>query len=109
MKSYIEVVAAISIFFLTIVFLYFNPYSDEALDKEVYITVFFMFLFPSFLAIIAAVARKKNFYDRLLQVDVTRNSLFECRCNTLVIYFLSIVWMREREIFKRVVLFLLFF
>ncbi|WP_241675938.1 hypothetical protein [Bacillus wiedmannii] len=61
MQSYIEVVAAVSIFFLTIVFLYFNPYSDEALDKEVYITVFFMFLFPSFLAVITAVARKKTF------------------------------------------------
>ncbi|MGM2836860.1 hypothetical protein ACS2TZ_50330, partial [Bacillus cereus group sp. Bce025] len=40
---------------------YFNPYSNQMLDKEVYITVFFIFLLPSFLAVIAAVARKKTF------------------------------------------------
>ncbi|MGN4447590.1 hypothetical protein ACTFOB_22165 [Bacillus cereus group sp. MYBK79-1] len=61
MKNYIGLVAAISIFILSIVFLYFNPYSKQELDKGVYITVFFMFLFPSFLAVIAAVARHKVF------------------------------------------------
>lgn len=59
MKNYIGVVAAISILTLSIVFLYFNPYNNQALDKELYITVFFMFLLPSFLAVIAAVTRKK--------------------------------------------------
>ncbi|MFK4289166.1 putative membrane protein [Bacillus sp. RC240] len=53
--------AAVSIFILSIVFLYFNPYSNQTLNKELYITVFFMFLLPSFLAVIAAVARKKDF------------------------------------------------
>jgi len=61
LKNYIGVAAAISNFILSIIFLYFNPYSDQVLDKEVYITVFFMFLLPSFLAVIVAVARKKAF------------------------------------------------
>lgn len=81
MKNYIGLVAAISIFILSIVFLYFNPYSKQELDKEVYITVFFMFLFPSFLAVIAAVARKKAFMV-VCYVDVTRNSLFRSSGDT---------------------------
>lgn len=92
MKNYIGVAAAISIFILSIIFLYFNPYSKQLLDKDLYITVFFMFLFPSFLAVIATVARKKAFYGRLLHVDVTRNSLFECSCNILVMEFIYYIF-----------------
>ncbi|WP_242214166.1 hypothetical protein [Bacillus cereus group sp. BfR-BA-01383] len=55
---FIGVLAAISIFILSIVFLYFNPYSNQILDKEVYITVFFILLLPSFLAVIAVLVRK---------------------------------------------------
>ncbi|KAB2443970.1 hypothetical protein [Bacillus luti] len=55
---YIGVLAAISIFILSIIFLYFNPYSNQMLDKEVYITVFFILLLPSFLAVIAVLFRK---------------------------------------------------
>lgn len=57
---YIGVVAAISIFVLSIVFLYFNPYSDQTLTQETFITFFFMFFLPSFLAVIATVARENT-------------------------------------------------
>lgn len=91
MKNYIGVVAAISILTLSIVFLYFNPYNNQALDKELYITVFFMFLLPSFLAVIAAVTRKKLLWF-LLHLVVTRNSLFECSCNTYVVEFIHYIF-----------------
>ncbi|MDR4408053.1 hypothetical protein FO499_16465 [Bacillus anthracis] len=57
MSIYIGLVVAISILILSIVFLYFNPNSNQMLDKEVYITVFFMPLLPSFPAVI----RRKTF------------------------------------------------
>ncbi|KAA2397061.1 hypothetical protein F2Y18_14185 [Bacillus cereus] len=57
MSIYIGLVVAISILILSIVFLYFNPHSNQMLDKEVYITVFFMPLLPSFPAVI----RRKTF------------------------------------------------
>lgn len=60
-ENYISIykglVVAISILILSIVFLYFNPHSSKMLDKEVYMTVFFMPLPPSFLAVI----RRKAF------------------------------------------------
>ncbi|MEK4736833.1 MULTISPECIES: hypothetical protein [Bacillus] len=110
MKNYISVyiggVATISIFILSIVFLYFNPYSKQILDKEVYITVFFMFLLPSFLAVIAAVARKKTFMiacsiwllpgTLYLSVAVIP-SLWNLYVIFLIIYCLAIVRMERRN------------
>lgn len=110
MKNYISVyiggVAAISIFILSIVFLYFNPYSNQMIDKELYITVFFMFLLPSFLAVIAAVARKKTFMiacsiwllPGTLYLSVAAiPSLWNLYIIFLMIYFLSIVWLEKRN------------
>ncbi|PEF59357.1 hypothetical protein CON32_06390 [Bacillus cereus] len=57
MSIYKGLVVAIIILILSIVFLYFNPHSRKMPDKEVYITVFFMPLLPSFLAVI----RRKTF------------------------------------------------
>ena len=63
-----------------------------------------MFLLPSFLAVIAVVARKR-FYDCLLHVDVTGTlylsvasipSLWNLYILFLMIYLLSIVWMKEK-------------
>ncbi len=106
MKNYIGLVAAISIFILSIVFLYFNPYSKQELDKEVYITVFFMFLFPSFLAVIAAVARKKAFMvvccmwmlPGTLYLGVAAiPSLWNAYVIFFIMYCLAIVWMEKRN------------
>nr|WP_235661776.1 hypothetical protein [Bacillus mycoides] len=106
MKNYIGVVAAKSIFILSIVFLYFNPYSKQFLDKDLYITVFFMFLLPSFLAVIAAVARHKTFMivcsiwllPGTLYLSVAAiPSLWNLYIIFLIIYFLSIVWMKKRN------------
>ncbi|RKF52880.1 hypothetical protein BCY92_07640 [Bacillus wiedmannii] len=106
MKNYIGVVAAISIFILSIVFLYFNPYSKQLLDKDVYITVFFMFLLPSFLAVIAAVARQKTsmivcsiwMLPGTLYLSVAAiPSLWNLYIIFLMIYFLAIVWMEKRN------------
>ncbi|OJD58980.1 hypothetical protein [Bacillus sp. NH11B] len=103
---YIGVVAAISIFTLSIVFLYFNPYSKQVLDKEVYITVFFMFLLPSFLTVIAAVTRKKTFMivcciwmlpGTLYLSAAAIPTLWNLYIIFLIIYFLSIVWMKKRN------------
>ncbi|MEK5302229.1 ABC-type dipeptide/oligopeptide/nickel transport system permease subunit [Bacillus sp. RC55] len=105
-SAYIGLVAAISIFILSIVFLYFNPYSDQVLDKEVYITVFFMFLLPSFLAVIAAVARKKAFMvvccmwmlpGTLYLGVATIPSLWNAYVIFLIMYCLAIVWMERRN------------
>ncbi|CAM4152728.1 Uncharacterized protein BTT61001_03678 [Bacillus thuringiensis] len=106
MKNYIGVAAAISIFILTIVFLYFNPYSNQELDKEVYITVFFMFLLPSFLAVIAVVARKKTFMivcciwmlpGTLYLGVVAIPSLWNTYVIFFIMYCLAIVWTRRRN------------
>ncbi|WP_242251148.1 hypothetical protein [Bacillus cereus group sp. BfR-BA-01379] len=106
MKNYIGVAAAISIFILSIIFLYFNPHSKQLLDKDLYITVFFMFLFPSFLAVIATVARKKAFMvvccmwmlPGTLYLSVAAiPSLWNLYIIFLMIYFLCIVWMKERS------------
>lgn len=106
MKNYIGLAADSGIFILSIVFLYFNPYSDQVLDKEVYITVFFMFLLPSFLAVIAAMARKKAFMvvcciwmlPGTLYLSVAAiPSLWNLYIIFLMIYFLSIVWMEKRN------------
>ncbi|MCU7675689.1 MULTISPECIES: hypothetical protein [Bacillus] len=58
LNVYLGVVAAVSMFILSIIFLYFNPYSTQLIDKEVYITVLFILLLPSFLAFIVALVRK---------------------------------------------------
>lgn len=58
LNVYLGVKAAVSMFILLIIFLYFNPYSTQLLDKEVYIIVFFILLLPSFLAFIAALVKK---------------------------------------------------
>ncbi|MEK6520442.1 hypothetical protein WNE24_22360 [Bacillus thuringiensis] len=58
LNVYLGVKAAVSMFILSIIFLYFNPYSTQLLDKEVYITVLFIFVLPSFLAFIAGLVRK---------------------------------------------------
>ncbi|QWH18314.1 hypothetical protein EXW62_14950 [Bacillus mycoides] len=108
MKNYMSVylggVAAISIFILSIVFLYFNPYSNQILDKEVYITMFFIFLLPSFLAVIAAVARKKTFMiacsiwllpGTLYLGVATIPSIWNLYIVFLIFYFVTIVWMNK--------------
>ncbi|QEL88072.1 hypothetical protein [Bacillus mycoides] len=108
MKNYISVyiggVAAIGTFILSIVFLYFNPYSNQMIDKEVYITVFFMFLLPSFLAVIAAVARKKTFMiacsiwllpGTLYLGVATIPSIWNLCIVFLIFYFVTIVWMNK--------------
>ena len=110
MKNYISIyiggAAVISIFILSILFLYFNAYSNQVLDKKVYITVFFMFLLPSFLAIIAVVARKKTFMvvcciwmlPGTLYLSVAAiPSLWNLYIIFLMIYFTSIVWMKKRN------------
>lgn len=106
MKNYIGVAAAISIFILSIVFLYFNPYNDQVLDKEVYITVFFMFLLPSFLAVIAAVVRKKTFMiacciwmlPGTLYLGVAAiPSLWNTYVIFFIMYCLAIVWTERRN------------
>ncbi|MGG0458275.1 hypothetical protein [Bacillus mycoides] len=106
MNVYLGVVAAISIFILSIVFLYFNPYSNQMLDKEVYITMFFIFLLPSFLAVIVAAARKKTFMiacsiwllpgSFYFGVAVI-SSLWNLYVIFLIIYCLAIVWMERRN------------
>lgn len=58
LNVYLGVVTAVSMFILSIIFLYFNPYSTQLLDKEVYIIVFLILLLPSFLAFIAALVKK---------------------------------------------------
>ncbi|QWU45810.1 hypothetical protein [Bacillus sp. NP247] len=101
---YIGVVAAISIFVLSIVFLYFNPYSDQTLTQETFITFFFMFLFPAFLAVIAAFIRKKIFMivcniwllpGTLYLGVATIPSIWNLYIVFLIVYFLSIVWMKK--------------
>ncbi|HDR3888975.1 TPA: hypothetical protein QCO65_003404 [Bacillus cereus] len=103
---YIGVAAAINIFILSIVFLYFNPYSNQMLDKEVYITVFFMFLLPSFLAVIAVLVRKKILMilcggwllpGTLYFSVVSMPALWNLYIIFLMIYFISIVWMKKRN------------
>lgn len=105
MKSYIGVVAAISIFILSIVFLYFNPYSDQEPDKEVYITVFFILLLPSFFAVIAVLIRKTTLMilcgawlvPGTLYLSVAAiPTLWNLYIVFLLIYFISIVWMKKR-------------
>ncbi|WP_439873493.1 hypothetical protein ACSLGG_15810 [Bacillus mycoides] len=103
---YIGVVAAISIFILSIVFLYFNPYSNQMLDKEVYITVFFILLLPSFLVAIAVLVRKTilmilcgfwllpgTLYFSIAAIP----KLWNLYIIFLMIYFISIVWMKKRN------------
>ncbi|WP_448162801.1 hypothetical protein [Bacillus mobilis] len=106
MKNYIGAAAAISIFILSIVFLFFNPYSKQLLDKDVYITVFFMFLLPSFLAVIAAVAREKTFMiiccmwmlPGTLYLGVAAiPSLWNTYVIFFIIYCLAIVWTESRN------------
>ncbi|HDR6318035.1 TPA: hypothetical protein QCU53_004860 [Bacillus thuringiensis] len=106
MKHYIGVVAAKSIFILSIVFLYFNPYSNQVLNKELYITVFFVFLLPSSLAVIAAVARKKVFMvvccmwmlPGTLYLGVAAiPSLWNTYVIFFIMYCLAIVWTERRN------------
>ncbi|PGU41654.1 hypothetical protein [Bacillus cereus] len=106
MKNSIGAAAAISIFILSIVFLYFNPYSNQVLDKEVYITVFFMFLLPSFLAVIAAVARKQIFMvvccmwmlPGIFYLGVAAiPSLWNAYVIFFIMYCLAIVWVERRN------------
>lgn len=106
MKNSIGAAAAISIFILSIVFLYFNPYSKQLLDKDVYITVFFMFLLPSFLAVIAAVARKQIFMivccmwmlPGTLYLGVAAiPSLWNAYVIFFIMYCLAIVWVERRN------------
>lgn len=103
---FIGVLAAISIFILSIVFLYFNPYSNQMLDKEVYITVFFILLLPSFLAVIAVLVKKtvlmifSGFWllPGTLYFSVAAiPTLWNLYIIFLIIYFISIVWMKKRN------------
>ncbi|MFF1992171.1 hypothetical protein ACFVWC_12930 [Bacillus mycoides] len=102
----IAIVAAISIVILSIIFLYFNPYSNQMLDKEVYITVFFILLLPSFLAVIAVLVRKKilmilcggwllpgTLYFSVAAIP----TLWNLYIIFLMIYFISIVWIKKRN------------
>ncbi|MGQ7874769.1 hypothetical protein [Bacillus sp. 1A] len=55
---YIGLVSSISIFLLSLLILYFNPYSGQISNKEFFITVLFMLLLPSFWATISIVKRE---------------------------------------------------
>ncbi|PGU07310.1 MULTISPECIES: hypothetical protein [Bacillus cereus group] len=103
---YIGVLAAISIFILSIVFLYFNPYSNQMLDREVYITVFFILLLPSFLAVIAVLVRKPilmilcgvwllpgTLYLSIAAIP----TLWNLYIIFLMIYFISVIRMKKRN------------
>ncbi|MDH4423268.1 hypothetical protein QEZ44_17860 [Bacillus cereus] len=103
---YIGVLAAISIFILSIVFLYFNPYSNQMLDREVYITVFFILLLPSFLAVIAVLVRKpilmifSGFWllPGTLYLSVAAiPTLWNLYIIFLMIYFISVIRMKKRN------------
>lgn len=103
---YIGLVAAISILILSIVFLYFNPHSNQILDKEVYIIVFFMLLLPSFLAVIVAVTRRKTFMifygiwllPRNLYLSVAAiSTLWNLYILSLMIYFIKFLKWKDEE------------
>ena len=103
---YIGVLAAISIFILSIVFLYFNPYSNQMLDREVYITVFFILLLPSFLAVIAVLVRKPILMilcgvwllPGTLYLSVAAiPTLWNLYIIFLMIYFISVIRMKKRN------------
>ncbi|MGG0154362.1 hypothetical protein [Bacillus mycoides] len=103
---YIGVVAAVSIFVLSIVFLYFNPYSHQSPSKEAFGTVSFMVLLPSFLAIIAAFARKTIlmilcgvwFLPVTLYLGIAViPGVWNLYILFLICYFLSIGWMKKRN------------
>lgn len=105
---YIGVLAAISIFILSIIFLYFNPYSNQMLDKEVYITVFFILLLPSFLAVIAVLVRKPILMilcgawllPGTLYLSVAAiPTLWNLYIVFLMLYFISIVRMKKRNVY----------
>ncbi|QWI50207.1 hypothetical protein [Bacillus mycoides] len=105
----IAIVAAISIVILSIIFLYFNPYSNQMLDKEVYITVFFILLLPSFLAVIAVLVRKTVLMifcgvwllPGTLYLSVAAiPTLWNLYIIFLMIYFISIVWMKKRSAWR---------
>ncbi|MDM5194292.1 hypothetical protein QUG02_15100 [Bacillus hominis] len=109
LSVYIAIVAAISIFILSIIFLYFNPYSNQILDKEVYITVFFILLLPSFLAVIAVLVRKTILiilcgawlFPGTLYFSVAAiPTLWNLYIIFLMIYFISIVWMKKRSAWR---------
>ncbi|PGO79865.1 hypothetical protein CN980_04895 [Bacillus cereus] len=55
---YVGLISSISIFLLSLLFLYFNPYSDQLSNKDFFITVLFMLLLPSFWAFISIVKRE---------------------------------------------------
>lgn len=103
---YIGLVAAISILILSIVFLYFNLHSNQILDKEVYIIVFFMLLLPSFLAVIVAVTRRKTFVifygiwllPRNLYLSVAAiSTLWNLYILSLMIYFIKFLKWKDEE------------
>ncbi|MDM5463133.1 MULTISPECIES: hypothetical protein [Bacillus cereus group] len=105
----IAIVAAISIVNLSIIFLYFNPYSNQMLDKEVYITIFFILLLPSFLAVIAVLVRKTVLMifcgvwllPGTLYLSVAAiPTLWNLYIIFLMIYFISIVWMKKRSAWR---------
>lgn len=93
-------------FILSIIFLYFNPYSTQIFDKEVYITVFFILLLPSFLAFIATLVRKTRLMmlrgawlvpGTLYFSVATMPALWNLYIIFLMIYFISIIGMKKRN------------
>lgn len=109
MKSYIGVVAAISIFISIL--------TAIKCSTRKYISLYFYIPTSIFSSSNCGCCKEKDFYDRLLHMDVTRNSLFECCCNTLVMELIYSIFNdlfsiyrldEKKEIFKRVVLFIIF-
>lgn len=103
---YVGVISSISIFLLSLLFLYFNPYSSQISNKEFFITVLFMLLLPSFWAIISLVKREKIFVlicsIWLLPGGIylgisTIPSVWNLYIFFLFVYFLSIFRMKAKK------------
>ena len=76
---------------LSLLFLYFNPYSDQLSNKDFFITVLFMLLLPSFWAFISIVKRKYFDFNLQYLVITWRNlfrNIYNSKCLEFI-YFIS--------------------
>lgn len=91
-------------FVLSIVFLFFNPYSNRAPSKEVLSTVSFLVLLPSFLAVITVFSREAflmvfygvwflpiTFYLGIVAIS----SVWNLYILFLIGYFSAVFWMKK--------------
>ncbi|MBJ8055991.1 hypothetical protein JDS87_30015 [Bacillus cereus] len=58
---YVGLISSVSIFILSLFYIYFNPYSGQISNKEVFIIVLFLLLLPSFWAIISIIKKEYIF------------------------------------------------